>query len=133
MLVNKMFCNFIISHQIMFNLELLKEVKKNWDMIISLKANCLNKNADLFLVESIQWKRLYCIVLHVKHHAYVYFFFKIYLIIFQVECCLQGLHKGHDLKNVHKNYDSLTPSIEDLRFKIKTRTDHLINDESRLT
>ena len=46
---------------------------------------------------------------------------------------MNGLHKGHDLRNVTKNYDGLEGSIEDLRFKLKTRADLLLKDESRLT
>ena len=50
-----------------------------------------------------------------------------------VECYINGLHKNHDVKNIHNNYTLLGRSVEDLRFKLKSRIDLLLNEESRLT
>lgn len=50
-----------------------------------------------------------------------------------IECFLNGLHKNHDVKDIRKNFDGLASYVEDIRFKIKTRADLLLNDECRLT
>ncbi|EAS05695.2 hypothetical protein TTHERM_01113060 (macronuclear) [Tetrahymena thermophila SB210] len=51
---------------------------------------------------------------------------------FSLDEYLKGMHKNHNVNNVSKAYESLQEPIDDLRFKIKTRADLLIQDDARL-
>ncbi|KAL4468007.1 hypothetical protein ABPG72_015877 [Tetrahymena utriculariae] len=51
---------------------------------------------------------------------------------FSLDEYLKGMHKNHIVNNVSKAYESLQEPIDDLRFKIKTRADLLIQDDARL-
>ncbi|KRX08380.1 hypothetical protein PPERSA_03374 [Pseudocohnilembus persalinus] len=50
-----------------------------------------------------------------------------------MECYLNGLHKNHEVQNIRNKYENLQNGVDDLKFKVKTRSDFLLNDESRLT
>lgn len=53
---------------------------------------------------------------------------------FCMECFLQGLHKNHEVKNVHKHFTQMkNTKVDEVWYKIKGTLDNLLNDQCKFT